>query len=64
MQAQPTSPRMAEAVQQEPAPPWLRTTGLVLLAVWAVIFVLGAMGELLGIEFLREITDLKRIFLR
>ncbi|MCK6460570.1 MAG: hypothetical protein L6Q95_11840 [Planctomycetes bacterium] len=49
---------------QEPAPPWMRKTGLVLLVLWAILFLLGAMGELFGIEFLREITDLKRIFLR
>jgi hypothetical protein len=55
---------MAPALTNEPAPPWLRKTGLVLLVIWAVLFVLGATGELFGIEFLREITDLKRIFLR
>jgi hypothetical protein len=55
---------MASALSKEPAPPWLRTLGLSLLVLWAVIFLLGAMGELLGIEFLREITDVKRIFLR
>jgi len=36
---------------------------MILLVLWAVIFVLGAMGELLGIDFLRQITDFKRIFL-
>ncbi len=55
---------MADAMRQAPAPTWLRKTGIVLLVLWGVIFLLGAMGELLGIEFLREITDLKRIFLR
>jgi hypothetical protein len=55
---------MAQAVNPEPVPLWLRKTGVVLLVVWAVIFVLGAMGELFGIEFLRGITDIKRIFLR
>ena len=48
----------------DPVPAWLRKTGLVLLVVWAVVFVLGAMGELLDIAFLREITDFKRLFLR
>ncbi|HEX5136890.1 MAG TPA: hypothetical protein VFY93_07965 [Planctomycetota bacterium] len=50
--------------QQEPLPPWLRKTGLVLLVLWGVLFLLGAMGELFGIQFLRDLTDLKRIFLR
>ncbi len=52
------------AVSQEPAPVWLRKAGMILLVVWAVIFVLGAIGELFGIPFLREITDFKRVFLR
>lgn len=56
---------MAPAVSSsDPAPAWLRKTGIVLLVLWAVIFLLGAMGELFGIGFLREITDFKRIFLR
>lgn len=42
----------------------MRKAGLFLLLAWAVVFFLGAIGELLGIEFLRELTDLKRIFLR
>ncbi len=37
---------------------------MVLLVLWAAIFLLGAVGELFGIQFLREITDFKRIFLR
>jgi hypothetical protein len=52
------------AVSSEPAPPWLRKTGMALLIAWAAIFLLGAMGELLDIAFLRDITDFKRIFLR
>lgn len=52
------------AVSSEPAPLWLKKAGTVLLVLWAVIFVLGAIGELFGIEFLQEITDFKRIFLR
>jgi hypothetical protein len=51
-------------MQPEPTPPWLRKLGMVLLVLWAVVFVLGAVGELFGIGFLREITDLKRVFLR
>lgn len=52
------------AVSTEPAPLWLKKTGMILLVLWAAIFVLGAIGELFGIEFLRQITDFKRIFLR
>lgn len=48
----------------EPTSAWLRKLGYALLIAWAVIFVLGAAGELLGIEALRDLTDLKRIFLR
>jgi hypothetical protein len=50
-------------VQRE-ASPRLRKAGLILFLVWAVVFFLGAVGELGGIEFLRDLTDLKRIFLR
>ena len=32
--------------------------------VWAVLFVCGALGELLGIEFLRDLADFKSLFLR
>ena len=52
---------MALGVSSEPAPRWLKTTGIVLLILWATFFLLGAAGELLGIPFLREITDLKRV---
>ncbi|MFI5403995.1 MAG: hypothetical protein ACHQ1G_13735 [Planctomycetota bacterium] len=50
-------------MQSEPAPLWLRKAGMALLVIWAVIFFLGAIGELFGNSFLREITDFKRIFL-
>lgn len=46
------------------APSWMRKVGLVLLIAWAVVFFLGAIGEIFGIEPLRELTDLKGIFLR
>jgi hypothetical protein len=42
----------------------MRKVGLFLFLAWAVVFFCGALGELLGIEFLRELTDLKGIFLR
>lgn len=42
----------------------MRKAGLLLFLAWAVVFFLGAIGELFGIEFLRELTDLKGIFLR
>jgi len=42
----------------------LRKAGFILFIAWAVFFLCGAMGELLGIEFLRDLTDLKKIFLR
>jgi hypothetical protein len=37
---------------------------LAAFVVWAVVFLAGAMGELFGIEWLREVTDLKGVFLR
>ncbi len=40
------------------------TLGRWLLAIWAVLFVCGALGDLLDIEFLRSFTDVKRLFLR
>lgn len=55
---------MAPGLPPEPLPPWLKKTGIALLVVWAVILVLGAVGELFGIEALQKITDFKRIFLR
>jgi hypothetical protein len=42
----------------------MRKAGLVLLIAWAVVFFCGAVGELFGIEFLRDLTDLKQVFLR
>jgi len=56
--------RTIRVVAAEPVPPWLRKTGLVLLVIWAVIFVLGAAGEIFDIPVLREITDIKQVFLR
>ena len=41
-----------------------RKVGIALLIGWALLFLGGAMGEIFGIEGLREITDLKKIFLR
>ncbi len=35
-----------------------------LFALWAVLFVCGAIGDLLDIGFLRSFTDVKRLFLR
>ena len=52
------------AVTSETAPPWLRKLGMVLLVVWATVFVLGAAGELFDIPFLRGFLDFKRVFLR
>ena len=42
----------------------LRKAGLILFVAWAVFFLCGAIGEVLGIAFLRDLTDLKQIFLR
>ncbi len=42
----------------------MRKLGVVLLLVWGVLFLAGAAGEIFQIESLRELTDLKRIFLR
>ena len=42
----------------------LRTLGVVLLALWAALFLSSALGELLGIDALRDFVDLKRLFLR
>jgi hypothetical protein len=51
-------------VTTAPPPPRVRTAVTVLILLWALVFVLGAAGELLDIEFLRRITDFKRIFLQ
>jgi len=37
--------------------------GRILLIAWAVVLLAGTAGEVLGIEALRDLTDLKRIFL-
>jgi hypothetical protein len=37
---------------------------VVLLALWAAVFLAGALGQLLDIGFLKEMTDVKAIFLR
>ncbi len=37
---------------------------LVLFLLWALFFVAGAVGELLGIEALRDFASLNAIFLR
>ena len=41
-----------------------RRIGWALFVAWAFVFLGGALGELFGIEALRELFDLKRIFLR
>jgi hypothetical protein len=52
------------AVSTEAVPAWLKKLGMVLLVAWATIFVLGAIGELFDIPFLRDSLDFKRVFLR
>jgi hypothetical protein len=42
----------------------MRKVGFILFLAWAVVFFCGAVGELFGIGFLRDLTDLKGIFLR
>lgn len=42
----------------------LRRIGLVLLALWALVFLAGTLGELFEIDSLRRWTDFKSIFLR
>jgi len=37
---------------------------LILLVVWALLFLGGAMGEIFQIDALRRVADLKGIFLR
>lgn len=41
-----------------------RRIGWFLLIAWALLFLGGALGELLDIEALQKATDLKRLFLR
>ena len=45
-------------------PSWVRTAGLVVLILWAVVFLCGAFGELLSVPALREVADFKGLFLR
>jgi len=35
-----------------------------LVLLWAVVFLAGAVGELFGVHWLRQATDFKQIFLR
>ncbi|MEE8105397.1 MAG: hypothetical protein V3T86_07675 [Planctomycetota bacterium] len=42
----------------------LQNLGKCLLIAWVVLFAGGAIGELLGVDFLREYCDVKSIFLR
>ena len=41
-----------------------RRLGLILFGIWALLFLCGAAGEILGIDWLRDWTDFKRLFLR
>jgi hypothetical protein len=41
-----------------------RKVGLLLVGLWAVLFLLGAVGEVFEVEALRRMTDLKQFFLR
>jgi hypothetical protein len=50
--------------REQTMPERTRRAALVLFIAWAVLFVFGAAGELLGIEMLSRITDLKGLFLR
>jgi len=38
--------------------------GWTLFGIWAAVFLAGALGELLQIDALRGVVDLKRLFLR
>jgi hypothetical protein len=42
----------------------LQRAGKALLALWALVFVAGALGEILDLGFLRGATDVKALFLR
>jgi hypothetical protein len=42
----------------------MRKVGLILFVLWAVVFLCGALGELLDIALLRDLTDFKQVFLR
>ena len=37
---------------------------MILLIAWGLVFLAGAMGELFDVKTLREVSDLKAIFLR
>jgi len=41
-----------------------RKIGILLFALWALVFAAGALGELFDVESLRRWTDFKSIFLR
>jgi len=41
----------------------LNKLGKVLFWLWACLFVAGASAQLLGLDWLSELTDVKRIFL-
>ena len=42
----------------------MNRAGKVLFWLWAGVFVLGAAAQLLGLEWLQDLTDIKQIFLR
>ncbi|MFQ5845455.1 MAG: hypothetical protein ACE5JG_10770 [Planctomycetota bacterium] len=42
----------------------LRVLGMVLLAVWALLFAAGALEDLFGIDLVPDFADVKRLFLR
>jgi len=54
----------AFVIIQRPAGVRLKDVGLLFLAAWATFFAAGAAGELLGIGWLQDATDFKKIFLR
>lgn len=47
-----------------PERPAMKRAAAILLALWALLFVGGAVGELFDIGLLRELTDVKTLFLR
>ncbi len=55
---------MGYTVSQSPPARRLGDIAMFLIAFWAVVFLAGAAGELLDIGWLRDATDLKKIFLR
>ena len=42
----------------------MKQAATLLLALWALLFVGGVIGVVFDVTFLREITDVKAIFLR